>query len=232
MKGTHVQNRVVYLKTDIILRTDESFRNQSQIGHHNNVTPLAKLPLDLVQDFPFEYMHLVCLGVTKKILKLWTETKPRAYKLGPKIRKEISDKLEATRSNFTTDFVRRPRTLKELDRWKATEIRTFLLYTGPVVLRRCVKEKYYNNFMLLSVAIRILAEPSQSTENINYAESLLEFFVQSFKNLYGRENVSYNVHGLIHLANDVRKHGELDKFGAFKFENYLGQLKSLVRSGN
>ena len=134
------------------------------------------------------------------------------------------------RKCVTSEFARKPRPLKEVDRWKATEFRTFLLYTGPIVLDGCLEPKYYRNFMCLSVAIRLLAEPGQSPENITYAESLLDFFVHTFKQLYGRENVSYNVHGLIHLANDVRKHGHLDQFSAFKFENHLSGLKRLIRS--
>ncbi|CAN7951661.1 unnamed protein product, partial [Ixodes pacificus] len=42
----------------------------------------------------------------------------------------------------------------------------------------------------------------------------------------------YNVHSLVHLAQDVRTFGPLDSFSAFPFENYLGQLKRLIRSGN
>jgi hypothetical protein len=34
---------------------------------------------------------------------------------------------------------------------------------------------------------------------------------------------------LIHLANDVRKHGSLDDFSAFPFENKLQKMKNLLR---
>jgi len=37
------------------------------------------------------------------------------------------------------------------------------------------------------------------------------------------------VHALIHLPADVHLHGHLDTFSSFPFENYLGQLKRLVR---
>ncbi|OXA45147.1 hypothetical protein Fcan01_20218 [Folsomia candida] len=232
VKGKYVQNRVVFLKNDIVLRTDESFRSKSQEKHHNGDTPLTALQIDLVQDFPFEYMHLVCLGVTKKILKLWTDGKRLGYRIRPKTATTLSEKLIATNKWITKDFARRPRSLKELDRWKATDFLTVLLYTGPVVLKYCVEEKYFNNFLTLSVAVRLLAEEYQTEENISYAESLLVFFVETFKTLYGCENISYNVHGLIHLADDVRRHGNLDSFSAFKFENHLGQLKRLVRSSN
>lgn len=37
--------------------------------------------------------------------------------------------------NITFDFVRKIRGFNDLNWWKATEFRTFLLYLGPVVLK-------------------------------------------------------------------------------------------------
>ena len=34
--------------------------------------------------------------------------------------------------------------------------------------------------------------------------------------------VAYNVHSLIHLVDDYRKHGSLEHISAFHFEDYLG----------
>ena len=39
----------------------------------------------------------------------------------------------------------------------------------------------------------------------------------------------YNVHGLVHLAEDARRFGCLDNISAFPFENVLGKLKRMVR---
>ena len=39
----------------------------------------------------------------------------------------------------------------------------------------------------------------------------------------------YSVHGLIHIAEDVKRFGPLDSYSAFPFENYLGHLKQLLR---
>ncbi|KAL0147026.1 hypothetical protein M9458_057550, partial [Cirrhinus mrigala] len=38
------------------------------------------------------------------------------------------------------------------DRWKATEFRQFLLYTGPVVLCSVLRESSYHHFLTLTVA--------------------------------------------------------------------------------
>jgi hypothetical protein len=54
-------------------------------------------------------------------------------------------------------------------------------------------------------------------------------FVSDAEVLYGNDILVYNVHCLVHLANDVKNLGCLDDFSAFVFENKLGQLKKLVR---
>ena len=49
--------------------------------------------------------------------------------------------------------------------------------------------------------------------------------------LYGTNFLSYNVHVLLHLADDVQQFGHLDNCSGFPFENYLQQIKQTVRSG-
>lgn len=42
-------------------------------------------------------------------------------------------------------------------------------------------------------------------------------------------NLSQNVHNLLHLCADVRKFGSLDSFSAFRFENYMMTIKRMIR---
>lgn len=44
--------------------------------------------------------------------------------------------------------------------------------------------------------------------------------------------MTYNIHCLVHLAEDVKVHGNLDMFSAFPFESFLGRLKKMVRKPN
>ncbi|EEC00745.1 hypothetical protein IscW_ISCW000248, partial [Ixodes scapularis] len=85
------------------------------------------------------------------------------------------------------------------------------------------------HFLVFHLAI-ILASPSVCVTYCNYAKELLCFFVCYFKNLYGRKNVSYNVHGLVHLADEVANYEALNEFNAFPVERFMLQLKRLVRS--
>lgn len=54
-----------------ILRTDSNFRQHLQDEHHKTTSPLEKLPIDKIKDIPLDYMHLILLGVVKKIIKIW-----------------------------------------------------------------------------------------------------------------------------------------------------------------
>ena len=88
---------------------------------------------------------------------------------------------------------------------------------------------HYSLFLTLSVAVRILSTEDLFKRLNTYAESLLKYFVNNFGRVYGDEHLSYNVHGLLHLAADAKHLGPLDTFSAFRFENHLGQIKKSIR---
>lgn len=43
--------------------------------------------------------------------------------------------------------------------------------------------------------------------------------------------MSYNVHNLLHLVDEVRRCGPLDNYSTFPYENMLGFLKKLPKTG-
>lgn len=233
VEGNYSNHRMNYSDVGSNLRTDDSFRNKIDEDHHVGTTPLLQIrDLDMVKCFPLDYMHLVCLGVVKKLLILWTRGKPKTQKLSSFQINEISTKLEGFSKITASEFSRKPRTLSELDRWKATEFRQFLLYSGPVILENTLVKENYLMFISLSISIRILCSEKHYLKYNDYAHKLLLYFVQTFKRLYGEDYISYNIHGLVHLAADAKNLGALDTFSAFKFEHKLGKIKKLVKSPN
>lgn len=229
-RGSYKENRVIILETDADLRTDSTFRNKDDEDHHVDNTILVQLNFDIVRDIPYEYMHLICLGVTRKLLYLWTSAKKCHARLQKHQIDSIDTRLRLISKYTPCEFSRKPRSLRELDHWKATELRQFLLYTGPVVLYNILPQNQYHNFLSLVVAVTILLKKSTYLQYNSYANQLLIYFVNGFKSLYGEKYVSYNVHGLVHVAADALHHGPLDKYSGFKFENHLQKIKYLIRS--
>lgn len=164
MINVHSQGYVLmdttYPLVDYRLRTDESFAEQhDEEHHHEGPNPFHGLGFGMVSGFPLDYMHLVCLGVVRKLLVIWLRG-PLQFRLPAIIVNKISDRLIQMRPHIPVEFARKPRSLREIDRWKATEFREFLFYTGPVVLASFINPNIYNNFMLLFSGIPILVSPT------------------------------------------------------------------------
>ncbi|XP_064463551.1 uncharacterized protein LOC135374544, partial [Ornithodoros turicata] len=175
-------------------------------------------------------MHLLCLGVMKRLLHIWIGGRYGRGKLAADHQRTVTERLKSFRKYFPSMFQRKPRGIDEVDRWKATEFRTFLLYAGPVALKQLLPDQLYEHFIVLHVATRILASPALYRTHNEYASRLLKYFVQEMGELYGTTQLVYNTHSLVHLARDCLQHGPLDSFSAFPFESYLGKLKRMLRT--
>ena len=82
---------------------------------------------------------------------------------------------------------------------------------------------------MMSVGISFLVNPKLCSMYYDYANGLLRTFVNNAAALYGHDTMVYNVHALIHLADDVKRFGCLDNFSAFPFENALMSIKKMIR---
>jgi len=208
-----------------------TFRNRTQNEHHTGDSILEKLSIDMVSQFSLDYMHLICLGVMKRMLQLWLKGN-KNIRLSVENINSVSLHLIQIRPCIPSEFSRKPRTLHDLDRWKAIEFRQFLLYTGIVIMKSILPLTCYDHFVCLSVAIRILSDSQLCISFNAYANSLLVWFASNYGNIYGNEYLSHNVHNVIHLANDVKTFGNLDNFSCFKFENHMQKIKKkLHQSG-
>lgn len=121
---------------------------------------------------PLEYMHLICLGVMKKLLTMWIFGKPHMKLKSEKINK-INRQLLSIVEYTPNKFARKPRSLDEIKRWKATEFRFFLLYVGPVVLKENIENDKYINFLCLHIAVTIFSNEQYIQEYPDYAHALV-----------------------------------------------------------
>ena len=112
----------------------------------------------MIFSFPLDYMHLVLLGVFKRLIKIWCGTwneRIQTHTLSKAKLKKIDDRLKLIRSTYPGEFHRIPTGLNG-GSLKATELRSILLYTGPVIFEGVLTPEQYQHFLYLHLGIRIL----------------------------------------------------------------------------
>ena len=226
--------RVTFPDTNCVLRTNENFRSREQASHHHETSSvLEQLDMDMVMDFPEDEMHLLDLGVMKKILYFQKSGRYTPARLSKKKLTTLSDRIISLKPYVPVDFARKPRGLDELARWKATELHFVLMYAGIVVFNGLISEDHFKHFSLLYTSVRILSSPVLYRKRgmYTYCEARLKDFVGMAVQLYGQHFISFNVHSLIHLPKNVEhweEYGPLYSNSAYPFENLLQTIKGLI----
>lgn len=104
----------------------------------------------MVSQFPIDPMHLLDQGVGKIILNALLK---RQIRRGPRSGDDILalNEVFSAYHRFTpSEFARKSRSLDEAPRFKATEVRQFLLYTGVVLIKEFLTPDAICHFLKLS----------------------------------------------------------------------------------
>lgn len=233
-KYSHTSGTVVFPNFKAYARTYESFRAKKDSQDHKCNTPPIDLPIDMVLDVPVgDEVHLLHLSLVKKFMYGWkTGSFGMRTKWSSANEKEISAYLVSCNIYRPSEIHRKISPLSEMPRWKAAEYRTFLYYTSLTVLKKFLPEQNYNHYLLFYCSIAIFGSEYHCEKMIDTADEMIKTFLNLFKSMYGIHHFSSNLQNLLHLSDEVRRCGVLDKFNACKFENKLQDVKKLVRLGN
>ena len=123
-------------------------------GTENNqisLSPLLGL-VDFYGGFPPDYMHAVCLGITRKLFHFFCcpiKGTKLACRLSLAQLSSLSDLAIQTSSFIPAEFQGKLRTFKEIEHFKASEYKTLVLYLGPYLLRNILPHQFYSHFTLL-----------------------------------------------------------------------------------
>ena len=240
--GDRFNNRTTFfLEGNEEPRTNEKFDRNLYSGLDENSTSLHQTgpsPLQgivpCVTGFVLDSMHLIYLGIVKRLISYWKQgcTGFKDCKLSAAQIDAISNILLSLRGCLPKELARQTQSLNYSDSWKATELRTFLLYVGPFILKPFLDQRRYKHFVVLSLAVSILSDENAESRNtfLGYSKQLLRFFVETSPALYSKTFVSYNVHSILHVPDDVQHFGcSLNQITCFPFESFLNFLKSLIR---
>lgn len=205
------KGRVVFPYLAAPLRDDESFRQREDPDHHNYYSIVEELvSVDMVYDFPVDPMHLVHEGTVRKLIMTLMEESD--FKISPYSVRRVNKEMTALSKFTPRDFARRAREFSS--QMKATEWAQAIGYTAPDVFRNRLSPERYAYLLSLHVAIKILTSRRLCFIHNGYAKDLLKVFVQNASLLYGDAFVTFNIHNLIHLADDVMRFGPIYSFSA------------------
>ena len=99
----------------------------------------------MVDDFPNDPMHLIFLGNCKKLLEEYIKGSSDV-RLPQADIESISERMVAIGKYVPKEMARKPRSLIDLPRFKATEFHLFLSYIGPVVLKDILPRELLQHF--------------------------------------------------------------------------------------
>lgn len=189
IRGERFERRIIFLYGNYNQRTDRSFRMQEQSEHHIGVSPLLQIypPINMINQFVLDFMHLCCIGVMKKLLEFWLEN--AAFKFSYRQKQILTERSTTMSEQVPLEYQRKTRSLiKYFSKLKATELRFILLYSGPLLFKKLLKPKQYNHFLLFHAACRLLSSDEYALQYSEKAKIYLKKFVKLSRKYYGKNH--------------------------------------------
>ena len=189
---------------------------------------------DYVNSFPTKYMHLVSLGVVKRMLEVTFsvgETRSRKTKR-PLTHPQLFDELMKT-VKCPGEFPRRIRKL-DLSVWKATELRNVTIFFFPFITRYLEgHEKEIKLWEMLAFMVRACVLPEEEFLAVNQTsiKHCQKTCYALFQQLYGERNCSYSIHVFFSHLQNIRTQGPLTESSAFIFESFYAELRNAFKPG-
>ncbi|KAE8737533.1 hypothetical protein FOCC_FOCC017003 [Frankliniella occidentalis] len=179
----------------------------------------------------YDYMHLVLLGVTRQFFQMWIKGEKNGLptKKGHKPPWYIGSKSKTIDRFLISiqriyEFTRFPKYTAKFKANKASAWLVWLLFVSVPALHNNLREEYFQHWLLLVIAMNLLLQEVIPQDDIEMARLLLSVFAEEAQNLYGKEAMTYNVHGLQHMALMVKRWGGLWATSTFLFEGYNGVI--------
>lgn len=227
--------------TDPDLRSQESYVKDvgvvtstnkiSERGVKGNTSVSIIPQIDMIWSFSFDYLHGLLAGVDQQIYKQWTSTKTQNnFKLSNFDIKAIDKRLLSITP--THDIHRLPRSLKDRAKWKASEIKSWVLYYSLPCLDGIIKDEALEHYSLLVKSFHTLLKTKISRRKLVECERDLLKFTGLYEIMYGTKNMTFNIHSLLHVVHSVKKTGPLWSNSTFPFESNIYQLKQFVNGSN
>jgi hypothetical protein len=132
---------------------------------------------------------------------------------------------------FPIEYPRSQRSLVDRKRYQANEFRNFAFFCFITISYKLLKANYFDHLMSYIVFLRILCNEVVTAQDRDDADVLIHDFISKFSTLYfqlyGCGNIPYDLHGHLHLVNQVKRFGPLNKHSSFAFEGLFKYFREL-----
>lgn len=186
---------------------------------------------NIIWSFVPDYMHASLEGVVTTFLKHWTsyENKDKDYYLNSNKRKILNDRIQSIKP--PVEITRTPRKIDELNLWKASELRSFLLYYSLVCLKGLIPHKYLKHWFLFVYSMTIFLKEKFDDYKFENAKAALVKFVDNIAVVYSGcySLYTFNIHLLFHMPKAAEDFGGLWASSTFPFEHFNGVLTKLIK---
>ena len=189
---------------------------------------------DYVLSIPTEYMHLISLGVVKRLLELTFsvgECRFRNTKRPLTSPDHFNKLIENTK--VVRECSRRGRNL-DLSVMKAQELRNVVILFFPLITQCLEKnDKEIKLWEMLAFMVRacILPQEEFAAVNLNSIKYCQKSFYQLYQQLFGERNCTYSIHVMCCHLLKMRSQGPLTETSAFRFESFYGELRKSFQPG-
>lgn len=187
---------------------------------------------DTIKCFSTDYMHGSLLGVTKRLIQIWTGNLKVTSSFKPLSKSEqniLNQRITSLKPY--TRITYKPRSLTEFATYRAIEYKYLLFFYLRYSLSGLLEKKYVDHFERFSAAVYMLCKGTVNENDIILAEKLLNDFCDLFEVYYGLSAVTLNIHLLRHYGTVTRNNGPLWVHSLFGFESNMGVLKKYYCGG-
>lgn len=132
------------------------------------------------------------------------------------------------------EITKTPMSIDDLAFWTASDLLYFVLYYSPVCLKKLLPKKYYEHWLLLTLALNKFLKTKITDTDYDQASTALKKFVSDIEIVYKesddsqRKMMRFNVHCLLHIPKLVKLYGAIWVWSAFPYESFIGDIRKFV----
>ncbi|XP_051169417.1 uncharacterized protein LOC127286849 isoform X2 [Leptopilina boulardi] len=180
--------------------------------------------IDMCWSFALDYLHNAVFGTTEQVWNLW-------FKLLTVQERKLIDNLLLYQQP-PRELFRLTLKISNKSVWKATNWKSWLLYFSLPICSPFIQDHDHldmlENFALFRNSIFTMLKLKITQDELNTCEQNMLQFTAEYENLYGPENVTFNVHASNHIPLSEKMSGPLWATSAFPFERNIHFIKQTI----